>query len=344
MKSAVWLTLVPLMTASAQNYTAERAQRDGVGIVRLTDKSHSTEVVIVPSVGNTAVEMKVNGKNAFWFPPGNLAEYKAKPVFSGNPFLAPWANRLDQDGFYANGKHYALDPGLKNYRTDAHDHPIHGLLSYAREWEVTDVKATDDGAEVRSRLEFWRHPDYMAQFPFAHTLEMVYRLTAGTLEVETAIQNHAAEAMPVSVGFHPYFRLHDAPRDEWKVTLPVRQTVVLSPQLVPTGEVRPVGYKSPVSLAGVALDDVFTGLIRGESGRAEFSVEGKKEKISVLYGPKYPVAVVYAPAGRDFICFEPMSGPTNAFNLHHAGKYPELQTIPPGGSWRESFWITVTGF
>jgi aldose 1-epimerase len=103
-------------------------------------------------------------------------------------------------------------------------------------------------------------------------------------------------------------------------------------------------YKSPVTLAGVALDDVMSGLVRGESGRAEFSVEGAKQKISVLYGPKYPVAVVYAPAGRDFICFEPMSGPTNAFNLHHAGKYPELQSIAPGAKWRESFWVVASGF
>jgi aldose 1-epimerase len=173
---------------------------------------------------------------------------------------------------------------------------------------------------------------------------MVYRLRGGVLEVETSIENHAADPMPVSVGYHPYFRLHDAPRNDWKVTLPVRQAIVLSAQLVPTGEIKPAAYQSPLSLAGVALDDVFTGLVRRENGRAEFSVEGRREKISVLYGPKYPVAVVYAPAGRDFICFEPMTGPTNAFNLHQAGKYPELQTIPPGGSWRESFWIAVTGF
>jgi aldose 1-epimerase len=128
------------------------------------------------------------------------------------------------------------------------------------------------------------------------------------------------------------------------VNLAAKESVVLSPQLVPTGEIKPLAYASPLKLAGVALDDVMAGLVRGESGRAEFSVKGEQEKISVLYGPKYPVAVVYAPPGRDFICFEPMTGPTNAFNLHHAGKYPQLQTIPPGGTWRESFWIVVTGF
>jgi aldose 1-epimerase len=73
-------------------------------------------------------------------------------------------------------------------------------------------------------------------------------------------------------------------------------------------------------------------------------VEGKKQRISVTYGPKYTVAVVYAPAARDFICFEPMAGITDAFNLAHSGVYKELQSIPAGGQWKESFWITPSGF
>lgn len=344
MKSAVSIALISFMTATAQNYTATRVQVDGIEVIRLADKARNVEVSIVPSIGNTAYEMKVNGKNVFWFPASSLGAYKEKPIFSGNPFLSPWANRLDHHGFYANGKHYNLDRDLKNYRADGNDQPIHGLVTYAKQWTVADLKASDKGAEVRSRLEFWRYPDFMAQFPFAHSIDMTYRLQNGALEVETAIENHASEPMPVSVGYHPYFKIHDAPRDQWKVTLAAKDTVVLSPQLVPTGETKPLAYKSPLTLAGVALDDVMSGLVRGESDRAEFSVQGVKEKISVLYGPRYSVAVVYAPAGRDFICFEPMSGPTNAFNLHHAGKYPELQTIPPGGKWRESFWVVASGF
>ena len=343
MKPLAVLALVPLMS-SAATYTAERASRDGVEVVRLTDSTHKTEVTVVPSFGNNAVEMKVNGKNIFWFPATSLADLAKKPTFAANPFMAPWANRLDHDGFYANGKHYALDANLKNYRTDAHKQPIHGLLAYAKEWKVVDVKADNKKAEVTSRLEFFRYPDYMAQFPFAHTIDMTYRLQDGILEVATSIENHAVEPMPVSVGFHPYFKIHDAPRDLWKVHVAARDHMILSQQLVPTGETKPAQLTNPMSLAGTQLDDVFTGLVRGESGRAEFSVEGAKEKIAVLYGPKYPVAVVYAPQGRDFICFEPMSGPTNAFNMHHDGKYRDLQTIQPAGKWRESFWIHPTGF
>jgi aldose 1-epimerase len=73
-------------------------------------------------------------------------------------------------------------------------------------------------------------------------------------------------------------------------------------------------------------------------------VQAKKERVTVEYGPKYTVAVVYAPPAQSFICFEPMAAITNAFNLAHAGVYKDLQSIPPGGQWKESFWIKASGF
>jgi aldose 1-epimerase len=184
----------------------------------------------------------------------------------------------------------------------------------------------------------------MAQFPFAHTVTMTYRLANGTLEVETAIENFATDPMPVAVGFHPYFHLDDAPRDDWKVHLAARDHMTLNPALIPTGEKKPVEYADPQPLKGIQLDDVFSNLIRGADGRAEFWVEGKAQRISVVYGPKFPVAVVYAPPRNEYVCFEPMAGLTNAFNLAHAGLYPDLQSIPPGGQWKESFWIRPSGF
>lgn len=328
----------------AANYSAEKLPQDGIEIVRLTDAARKTQVSILSSIGNNAYEMKVNGVNVIWFPSASVADFKAKPTFAGNPFLAPWANRLDHDGFHANGKHYTTNRGLNNYRLDGFKHPIHGVLAYSPHWKVVSLRGGEDRAEVTSRLEFWRYPDYMAQFPFAHTIDMTYRLANGVLEVETAIENHSVDPMPVSVGYHPYFKISDAPRDAWKVRLPVREQFVLSSELLPTGETKPVSHPNPLTLAGVALDDVFGGLAPGPDGRTEFSVEGAKQKISVLYGPKYPVAVVYAPPGRDFLCFEPMTAPTNALNLHHAGKYNALQSIPPGGRWKESFWIQTSGF
>ena len=51
-----------------------------------------------------------------------------------------------------------------------------------------------------------------------------------------------------------------------------------------------------------------------------------------------------APTSKGFIAFEPMVAITNALNLSQKGVYKELQSIAPGGSWEESFWITTKGY
>jgi len=282
--------------------------------------------------------MMVNGKNALWTPEENFPRAQTARAMGGVPFLWPWANRIDQDAYFFDGKEYLLNSKLGNLRRDANQKPIHGLVLFTPHWRVTAMEADESAAWVTSLLEFWKYPDWMAQFPFAHTVEMTYRLSGGTLEVETAVHNRSASAMPVLMGFHPYYQLHDAPRDEWRVHIGAKERMTLSPQFIPTGERTPVDLPDPLPLKGVQFDDVFTSLTSG------FWVQGKQEKIEVRYGPKFTVGVVYAPPGKSLICFEPMSGVTNAFNLAHAGLYDGLQTIPSDSEWRESFWISPSGF
>jgi aldose 1-epimerase len=90
---------------------------------------------------------------------------------------------------------------------------------------------------------------------------------------------------------------------------------------------------------------------------------GKSQRLGVELGPNYRAVVIWAPnstdTGRgsqrltgapnpiprtDFICIEPMVGITDAINLAHKGVYKELQSVPAGGSWQESFWIRMEGF
>jgi aldose 1-epimerase len=342
-RTAVLAVLTLPVMSMAADYTAEKTVVDGIDVIRLTDSAREIEVLVAPSIGNNSYSMTVKGKKVF-YSPKPVGDLKARPSMVGNPFLAPWANRLDGEAWYANGKKYLLNPALGNYRKDGNGLPIHGLVMNASQWEVVAVRADANEAAVTSRLELWRYPDWMEQFPFAHTIEMTYRLAEGKLEVVTAIENHSVEPMPVSVAYHPYFQINDAPRDEWTVHLGAREHLILSDVLTPTGETEPIANAGPLSLSGTKLDDLFGDLVRDSDGRAVFSVEGASEKISVVFGPKYQIAVVYAPPGRDFICFEPMSGPTNAFNLAEAGKYDELQSIPAGGTWRESFWVEPTGY
>jgi aldose 1-epimerase len=340
--------------------------------VQLEDVRSQTIVSILPAVGNIAFEMKVKGHEILRWPYASVEEFKSRPALSGIPFVGPWANRLDEQAFYANGKKYPFDMELGNVRGAI---PIHGFLTTTDRWQVIEVKADGAAAWVTSRLEFFRQPAWMKQWPFAHTIELTYRLEKGELEVRTAITNLSAEAMPVAIGFHPYFQLTDSRREAWTVAVGARTHWLLAPTKVPTGETESADVLFPnrrsAMLGDYNLDDVFSDLERDQQGRATMSVVGKSQRLDVVLGPNFRSVVIWAPhpenrgrgsqslgaanaAGRgnagqtaqdrNFICIEPMAGVTNAINLAHKGRYSELQTIAPGGVWRENFWVKPSGF
>ena len=332
--------------------TAQYSVHHDGDVIRLEDARSQTAVSVIPSIGNVAFNFSVKGKNVLRFPFASVEDFKKRPTLCGIPLLAPFANRLDETAFYANGKKYNFNMELGNVRGP---HPIHGFVSSTPLWRVVEAQAGEQGAWVTSRLEFYRQPAWMAQFPFAHTIVMTYRLKDGALEVQTRIENESTDPMPVSIGFHPYFQLTDSSRDEWTVGVGARTEWLLSPDKLPTGETRPIDklfpYPQKIKLKDFDLDHVFGDLARDASGNATMSVQGKSQKLEIAFGPKYRAAVVYAPSpsaspsqDRNFICFEPMAGITNALNLAQKGIYKELQSIPPGQTWVESFWVRPSGF
>lgn len=317
-------------------------------VVHLEDTAHQMRVSIAPGIGNIAFEIKVKDQNILYFPAADLQQFRARPALSGIPFLAPWANRLDEQAFYANGKRYPFNMGLGNVRGD---HPIHGFLSFTDKWQVVEVKADESAAWVTSRLDFSREPSWMAQFPFAQSYEMTYRLEAGALEARLSVHNLSSETMPLSIGFHPYFQLTDSPREDWLIAIGAKKQWLLNADKIPTGETAPIGGMFPdpnrIPLKDYDLDHVYSDLQRDPDGRARMTVQGKSQRLDIQFGPKYNTVVVYSPKqhqGAGFVCFEPMTGITDAMNLAHRGLYNELQTLAPGQTWQESFWVRPSGF
>ncbi len=341
--------------ASGQRYSAARQGEE----VTLADRETETVVSVVPSVGNIAIGMRVNGQNVLRFPHASLAEFAARPGGTGIPFMGPWANRLDEAAFYANGRRHDFDMTLGNIRGEV---PIHGFVTTTNQWRVTALSATDRDASVTSRLDFYRQPAWMRQWPYAHTVEITYRLSEGVLEVATAITNLSQDPMPVAIGFHPYFQLTDSPRDDWRIAVGARTRWLLDARKLPTGVTEPADrlLSTPqVRLRDFNLDEVFSDLVRDADGRATMTVWGASQRLDVVIGARYRAVVVWAPspsgkgrggqgdsppAERNFICFEPMAAVSNALNMAHRGQYSELETIPPDGTWRESFWVKPVGF
>ena len=343
-------------------------------VVTLSDTR--TEVVVhVLTTASNAYQMTAKGEDVIRRNWSSLADIRERMGLNGIPLLWPYANRLDEQAFYANGQKYTFDPGLGNTGRGAI--PIHGFMTGATAWKLVEAKADGRAAWVTTKHEFFRNPRYMKQFPFAHTLTMTYRLQDGALEVRTRIDSLSDEPMPVAIGFHPYFQLTDSPREEWRLSIAAKTHWLLDANTIPTGETQPITTLLPdpknVAVKDVTLDDIFTDLERDAQGRATMTLKGRTQQVDVAVGPKFKTILVLsrtgggrgggrggaapgAPAGqgaappapaapaRGSVAFEPMAGISNAMNMAHKGLYKELQTIPPGGSWEESFWVRPSGY
>src|SRR5665213_708691 len=147
MKRLLCSLALPVM-AMAQNYTAQKTTDHGVDVIRLADVSHGVEVMIAPSIGNRAYAMNVHGKNILHLGADDVGKLKERPGLSGIPFLAPWANRMADGGFWANGRKYTFNSGLGTLRVPPSGIAMHGMLSVS----YTHLRAHETGRNLVCRL------------------------------------------------------------------------------------------------------------------------------------------------------------------------------------------------
>ena len=256
---AALVTLAFAAPAAAQRYTAKQNGE----LIELNDTTAQMHVSVVPSLSN-AWHIQVKGQNLVRTS-ATLEDFIARPGLNGMPLLAPFANRLDDTAFYANGKKYNFDLEQGNIRGPI---PSTGYVNGTKDWKLVEFKADANAAWVTCKLDFYKNPVFMKQFPFAHTITMTYRVSGGALEVRTRLDNLSNEPMPVVIGYHPIYELPDGNRDDWTVSLDAKTHWPEIPQRLPTGETQPIenffgSDRTAIQLKKYALiDDVFTDLVR----------------------------------------------------------------------------------
>jgi aldose 1-epimerase len=256
-----------------------------------------------------------------------VVAYAEQGKTMGIPLLHPWANRLAGFAYEAAGQRVDLPAPEGRYPTDPNGLPIHGALPKDLRWEIQDhdddvfAAGLDWGGGVLDEL-----------FPFPHRLEVTARVTDSALRLETTLRPTGSDPVPVSFGYHPYLCLPEVPRREWQVTLGASERLVTDDRMIPTGERRPLARRS-FRLEGESWDDGLAGL----DAPPAFTVSGGRLSLTVTFEEGYRYAQVYAPAGRDLICFEPMTASTNALLDGH-----DLVLAQHGGEYRAAFSIAVT--
>jgi aldose 1-epimerase len=306
---------------------------DGVDGIALHSYDRDVRVAFAPGVGMVGYSLTHRGEELLGQRAG-LAAYRDRGSTFGLPILHPWANRLAGRGYTVGGRTVELDPERSPLHFDAQGLPIHGIVAASPHWQVVGRSPGNGRANIATRLDYSAHEELAAAFPYDHELHVQAELAGDTLTVATIVLPTGEVTVPVSFGWHPYFKLPGVPRAEWWVELPVLRRAVLDELGIPTGDVEPVSFE-PGPLGDRSFDDHFVEL----ADRAVFVLQGGGRRIEVEFGEGYRYAQVFAPSGGDepFICFEPMTAPVNAL-VRGEG----LGSVPPGGSFRAEFRVRVT--
>lgn len=296
------------------------------GFETVTLAAGPLEAEFAPRLGMAGVSLRHRGDELLDRQAG-LRAYAHTGAVMGVPLLYPWANRLAGHDYTLDGHRVELPPGPPLIHCEEHALPIHGLLHATTHWRTTHR----DASRIAARLDFGAHPELLAAFPFPHTLEIHATLSSDRLTITTTVRPTSRAAVPIAFGFHPYLRLPAVPRSAWEITLPARRHLILDERGVPNG----AGEREPATrfeLQDHGFDDGYDSL----GSRSHFSVAGAGRTVTVELASGYPAAQLFAPAGKDFICFEPMTAPTNALRSGVG-----LRRVPAGDAFSAVFSIDV---
>ena len=183
-------------------------------------------------------------------------------------------------------------------------------------WEV--VRLEPDRLVARYEYEH-------GAFPFPHELQIDARVSWKGLRVVTSLRPTGRRRVPVSFGWHPYYR---ASRSS-VLSLPPARHLELDRRAIPTGRSEPARAQS-VRLGDRALDDLFA-LGRNRT----FGLRHGDVDVEVRFGAGYPYGQIYAPPGKPFVAIEPMTAPIDGLV---SGSCP---IVKPGGRFSAAFTVRV---
>jgi aldose 1-epimerase len=198
--------------------------------------------------------------------------------------LVPWVSRLRPPVLPADGGTLPIPP-----TRPGESFPLHGWGWYAA-WTVRSA----DPTSVQLSLE---HPGPPA---FAATLS--YALEGATLSVAVEVENREPRRVGMGLGFHPWFPRHPTGR----LRAPARTVWLSGPDRLPTAAAEPPEpwrFAVERALPHGDLDHAFDGWDGTASYRWQTS-EGERRLTIQSDCYRY---IIYAPPGRDFFCFEPIS-------------------------------------
>lgn len=231
--------------------------------------------------------------------------------------LVPYSNRIGRRLLQWDGQDYELP---QNFAPEPHS--IHGI-GWERAWAVEEASATHAVLGYRHQAD--------RSWPFAFDSRQTFTLRGDALELQMEITNHAGEAAPAGLGWHPYFAKSAATR----IQFGAQGRWEMGADKLPT-----------LRLAHAGLDTACTHLevdhcFDGWNGRLQLTEGGLRLQVT----SDLDRLVVFTTPGRDSIAIEPVSHVNNVLALaRQTGVTPGslgLRVLQPGETFAARMRIQV---
>lgn len=244
-----------------------------------------------PERGGAITSLTRSGRDVFRPTPSDATEPTDFTCFP----LVPYANRIANGSFVWHGRMVTVP---RNHPD--HTHPLHGL-GWLLPWTITSANER----ELVMRLEH-RGDEH---WPWAFVSEQRLTLTPDGLTATLVLRNEAAEAMPFSLGFHPYFTREDG------LAFDAEGMWLADKEMLPTRHVPADTLGDWSAGATLTRSELIDHCYTGWSGRATIA---RADGNLALSAEGATALHLYLPPEQDFFCAEPVSAMPDAVNHDQA--------------------------
>ncbi len=236
--------------------------------------------------------------------------------YKGGSFpLVPFSNRIKGARFHFAGQDIAVEQHPREPANAMHGH---GTFT---SWSVDDVTPS-------STVISYTHAAHDKGWPWSYRAEQKFDILPTECRVALSLTNTSDTPMPAGIGFHPFFpfdgevKLRFAAEKEWigmPEDFPTQRIDLRHPFDAPDGA--PLWNREDT----ICYD--------GFRGNAEIEWVGSQHRLRLSADGLLDHFIVHVPAGAAYFCLEPVSHPTDAFNLAANGVTDVgALTLQPGAS------------
>ena len=228
-----------------------------------------------------------------------LHDIKSLFLYKGGSFpLVPFSNRIKNAKFKFNESEF-------NLNQNAFPHAIHGH-GYLSEWSI--LEQTNASAKI-----IYRHHGGKLGWPWSYEITQSIHLNNLSCLMQFKLMNKSKSIMPFGFGIHPFFNFNDEIRLKFKAS----KEWDGQPEDFPT-KTKPIENNFNIRNGRALWKNEKTVCYENFDGKIQIIWPYKKKKITIKADKIFNHLIVHVPKGEEYFCVEPVSHPTDGFNLIQA--------------------------